>query len=164
MPELTLAIRWASPVLDVFSADCNSFLPLPYVDGGISAGFPSPAADYLDLTIDLNRELVEHPSSTFYARVKGRSMQDAGIQDGDVLVVDRSLTAKNGDIAVAYLNGDFTVKRLRFSGNTCFLLPANKDFPKIEVSENDDFRIWGVVTFVIKNVREGGRSDWVCML
>lgn len=163
MTELTLALRWALPMLDIFSADCSSSLPLPYVDGGIPAGFPSPATDYLDLTIDLNRELVSHPSSTFYARVKGQSMQDADIRDGDVLVVDRSLPAPDGCIVVAYLNGEFTVKRLRFTREGCFLVPANRDFPKIEVGEEDDFRIWGVVTFVIKNVRDGGRSDLVCM-
>lgn len=157
-------MKWrACPTIDIYCADVSTDLPLPFVDDGIPAGFPSPANDYLDLSIDLNRELVEHPDATFYARVKGASMQDAGIHDGDVLVVDRSLTARNDDIAVAYLNGEFTVKRLRFSGETCFLMPANRDYPRIEITESDDFRVWGVVTYVIKNVREGGRGRWVCM-
>jgi DNA polymerase V len=156
-----LSFRWATPTLDIFFADVSTDLPLPFANDGIPAGFPSPANDYLDLTIDLNRELVDNPDSTFYARVKGNSMQDAGIQNGDVLVVDRSLTPNNGDIIVAYLNGEFTVKRLRFAEGTCMLLPANQDFPQIRICEGDDFRVWGVVTFVIKNVREGGREQWV---
>ncbi len=156
-------IWWVSPTLEFYLAEIGPDLALPFLDGGVPAGFPSPADDHLDLTIDLNRELVDHPEATFYARVRGASMQDAGIQDGDVLVVDRSLTARNDDIAVAYLNGEFTVKRLRFAGNTCLLLPANHDYPEIPIGENDDFRVWGVVTYVIKNVREGGRGRWVCM-
>jgi DNA polymerase V len=158
-----LSFRWATPTLDIFLADVSTDLPLPFVNDGIPAGFPSPASDYLDLTIDLNQELVDNPNATFYARAKGNSMQDAGIHNGDVLVVDRSLTADNGDIIVAFLNGEFTVKRLRFTGETCLLLPANQDFPQIRINEGDDFRVWGVVTFVIKNVREGGRGKWVSM-
>ncbi|MBK8194979.1 MAG: translesion error-prone DNA polymerase V autoproteolytic subunit [Lewinellaceae bacterium] len=158
-----LSFGWATPTFDIFLADVSTDLPLPFANDGIPAGFPSPAGDYLDLTIDLNRELVDNPNATFYARVKGSSMQDAGIQNGDVLVVDRSLTADNGDIVVAFLNGEFTVKRLRFTGDTCLLLPSNQDFPQIQINEGDDFRVWGVVTFVIKNVREGGRGKWVSL-
>ncbi|MCW5924041.1 MAG: translesion error-prone DNA polymerase V autoproteolytic subunit [Saprospiraceae bacterium] len=158
-----LSFRWATPTLDIFFADVSTDLPLPFTNDGIPAGFPSPASDYLDLSIDLNRELVDNPDATFYARAKGNSMQDAGIHNGDVLVVDRSLTADNGDIIVAFLNGEFTVKRLRFTGETCLLLPANQDFPQIRINDGDDFRVWGVVTFVIKNVREGGRGKWVSM-
>ncbi|MCC7245246.1 MAG: translesion error-prone DNA polymerase V autoproteolytic subunit [Saprospiraceae bacterium] len=158
-----LLLKWASPAMDIYWADVSTELALPYVGEGIYAGFPSPASDYLDLTIDLNRELVEHPESTFYARVKGDSMQGAGIQSGDVLVVDRSLTAQNDAIVVAFLNGEFTVKRLRYSRTACLLLPANEDYPQIPVSESDDFRVWGVVTYVIKNMREGGRNQWVSM-
>lgn len=159
-----LSFRWASPTMDIYLADVGTDLPLPFTNDDIPAGFPSPAGDYLDLTIDLNRELVDNPDATFYARVKGDSMQDAGIQSGDVLVVDRSLTANNGDIIVAFLNGEFTVKRLRFDKTACSLLPANQDFPQIRICESDDFRVWGVVTFVIKNIREGGRpGKWVSM-
>lgn len=155
--------RWVAPTLDFYSADCSTELPLPFVDGGIAAGFPSPADDYLDLAIDLNRELVEHPEATFYARVKGASMRDAGIHDGDVLVVDRSLTARSGDVAVCYLDGEFTVKRLRLLDDGCLLLPANADFPAIRVPESADFRVWGVVTYVIKDVRERGPGRWVSL-
>lgn len=158
-----LFFRWAAPTVDIYSVDVSTDLLLPFIDEGIHAGFPSPASDYLDIAIDLNRELVEHPDSTFYARVKGVSMQDAGIQNGDVLVVDRSLTAQNGDVIVAHLNGEFTVKRLLFEENACILAPANQDYPQIRIEENDDFRVWGVVTYVIKNVRKGGRGHWVCM-
>ena len=158
-----LSFRWAAPTVDIYAADVGTDLALPFADGGIAAGFPSPANDYLDLSIDLNRELVDNPDATFYARVKGDSMQEAGIQNGDVLVVDRSLTAFSQDIVVAFLNGEFTVKRLQLGTDTCVLLPANRDYPELRVQEGDDFRIWGVVTYVIKNVREGGRGKWVCM-
>ncbi|MBL7803099.1 MAG: translesion error-prone DNA polymerase V autoproteolytic subunit [Saprospiraceae bacterium] len=158
-----LSFRWAAPTLDIYCADVSTELPLPFAGGGIAAGFPSPASDYLDLSIDLNRELVDHPDSTFYARVKGQSMQEAGIHNGDVLVIDRSLTARPGDIVVAYLNGEFTVKRLFLTADTCWLLPANEDYPQIPVQEGDEFRVWGVVTYVIKNVREGGRGKWVSL-
>ncbi|MFN0013044.1 MAG: LexA family protein [Saprospiraceae bacterium] len=159
-----LSIRWATPTLDIYLADVSTDLQLPFACEGVSAGFPSPASDYLDLTIDLNRELVDNPDSTFYARVKGCSMQGAGIQNGDVLVVDRSLTAQADDIIVAFLNGEFTVKRLQFAHATCLLIPANQDYPQIQIQPEDDFRVWGVVTYVIKNVREGGRKGkWVSM-
>ncbi|MBN8681574.1 MAG: translesion error-prone DNA polymerase V autoproteolytic subunit [Chitinophagales bacterium] len=158
-----LSFRWAAPTLDIYAADVSTDLALPFAAGGIAAGFPSPANDYLDLSIDLNRELVDNPDATFYARVKGDSMQEAGIQSGDVLVVDRSLTAFSNDIVVAFLNGEFTVKRLQLGADTCVLLPANRQYPELRVQEGDDFRIWGVVTYVIKNVREGGRGKWVCM-
>lgn len=158
-----LSLRWVAATFDIYSADVSTDLPLPFANDGIPAGFPSPASDYLDLSIDLNQELVDNPDATFYARAKGSSMQDAGIHNGDVLVVDRSLTADNGDIIVAFLNGEFTVKRLQFSGETCLLLPANQDFPQIRINEGDDFRAWGVVTYVIKNVRKGGRGKWVSL-
>ncbi|GAB4490274.1 MAG: translesion error-prone DNA polymerase V autoproteolytic subunit [Saprospiraceae bacterium] len=158
-----LSLRWVAPAFDIYSADVSTVLSLPFANDGIPAGFPSPASDYLDLSIDLNQELVDNPDATFYARAKGNSMQDAGIHDGDVLVVDRSLTPNNGDIIIAFLNGEFTVKRLRFTAEACLLLPANQDYPQIRINEGDDFRAWGVVTYVIKNVREGGRDKWVSM-
>ena len=138
--------------LEFFTADTSCIMPLPFVGTGISAGFPSPAEEYIDLSLDLNRELVTNPSSTFYGRVKGSSMKDAGVLDGDVLVIDKSLQPKSGQIAVCYLDGEFTIKYIKITANRCFLIPANDQFPTIEVSEDNDFRIWGIVTYVIKKM------------
>jgi len=120
-------------------------------EGGIAAGFPSPAQDYVDLKIDLNKELIANPSSTFYARVKGNSMIDAGISDGDILVIDKSLVPRDGDTAVCYIDGEFTLKYIRIETEGVFLVPANPAFPIIKVNENNHFHIWGIVTYSIKN-------------
>lgn len=131
--------------------DLSTDLSLPFVDGGIPAGFPSPAQDYVDGTLDLNRELVEHPAATFYARVDGHSMEP-GILCGDILVVDRSLEACDGSVAVCYVNGEFTIKRLdltRRQQGVIRLVPDNPAYPPLEVSESEHFEIWGVVRYVI---------------
>ncbi len=123
---------------------------LIHVDGAISAGFPSPADDYLETQIDLKRELIKNPDATFVVRVQGHSMSGDGIDDGDVLIVDRSLRPQNGAVAVCYLNNAFTVKRLELRAGRIRLLAANPAYAAIEVQENDELTIWGVVTFVIK--------------
>lgn len=120
---------------------------------GIHAGFPSPAADYMTQAIDLNRELVRHPAATFYGRVVGDSMIDAGVEEGDILVIDRSLDPRDGDMAVCFIDGEFTLKYLKFKENGMLLVPANDKYPSIEVDEGTDFKMWGVVTYVIKKVR-----------
>lgn len=120
---------------------------------GIHAGFPSPANDYMTQAIDLNRELVKHPAATFYGRVVGDSMIDAGVEDGDILVIDKSLDAQDGDMAVCFVDGEFTLKYLRIQAGRLSLVPANERYPVIEVSEGMDFKMWGVVTYVIKKVR-----------
>lgn len=120
----------------------------------IHAGFPSPAGDYMTQCIDLNRELVRHPAATFYGRVVGDSMIDAGVENGDVLVIDKSLEPKDGDMAVCFLDGEFALKRISIveEPRSLWLLPANDRYPPIKVEETSDFRIWGVVTYVIKKV------------
>lgn len=131
--------------------DLSTELPLLYADGGIRAGFPSPAQDYVDGKLDLNRELIEHPAATFYARVVGDSMYP-GINDGDLLVVDRSLDASDGCIAVCCLNDEFTVKRIDLSQRQqglIRLIPDNEKYEPIIVAENDNFILWGVVRYVI---------------
>lgn len=131
-------------------------LPLPFVEMGIQAGFPSPAQDYIDKSLDFNKELIQHPSSTFYAKVVGNSMIHAGIAEGDIMVIDRSLTPEQDDIVVALLNGEYTVKYLDLSERKkkrIWLKPANPDFKPIKVTPTDSFVIWGVVTKVIKNLR-----------
>ncbi len=120
---------------------------------GIHAGFPSPATDYMTQAIDLNRELVRHPAATFYGRVVGDSMIDAGVEEGDILVIDKALDARDGDMAVCFVDGEFTLKRLKFHENGLALIPANDKYPPIEISEGSDFKMWGVVTYVIKKIR-----------
>ena len=140
-----------SSILDFYSANTETVLALPLVDGGIAAGFPSPAQDYIDLKIDLNKELIANPSSTFYGRVKGASMQDAGIVDGDILVIDKSIEPQDGDTAVCYIDGEFTLKYIKIEPDAVYLIPANKNFQPIKVTEDNNFCIWGVVTYSIKS-------------
>ena len=120
---------------------------------GIHAGFPSPATDYMTQAIDLNRELVKHPAATFYGRVVGDSMIDAGVEEGDILVIDRALDPKDGDMAVCFVDGEFTLKYLRIEDGGIRLEPANSKYPAIEITEGVEFRMWGVVTYIIKKVR-----------
>jgi DNA polymerase V len=127
-------------------------LELPFVDEGISAGFPSPALDFVNLTIDLNKHLIKHPSATFYGRVKGQSLKNAGISDGDLLIIDRSLEPANGKIAVCYIDGEFTAKRIKRTKNELWLMPENDDYQAIKIEEENNLIIWGVVTHVIKSV------------
>ena len=138
--------------LKFFKSDTNSILPLPYADMGVKAGFPSPAQDYLTDYSDLNKEIIKNPDTTFYARVEGKSMIDAGIFDGDLIVVDKSLEVQNGNLVVAFINGEFTLKQYKTDpkGNCAWLVPANKEFPPIKVTPYDNFMVWGVVTYCIK--------------
>lgn len=124
-------------------------LEIPLYDSLISAGFPSPATDYIELELDFNALLVSRPSSTFCVRVIGESMQDANIHTGDILVVDKALNAKSGTIVVAILNGEFVVKRLVVEGKKYMLVPENPSFKTIHINSDDDFEIWGIVTYVI---------------
>jgi len=139
----------AGPVLDFFTPDFSTLLELPLAGTAIAAGFPSPAEEYLDLVLDLNKELVKHPAATFYARVKGGSMVDASIQDGDLLVIDKALEPKEGSIAVCYLDGEFTVKRLAMREEGVYLMPANAEFKPIRITEENEFLVWGIVAYVI---------------
>lgn len=136
--------------IELFSAGFDTELSLPFVGAGISAGFPSPALDFEDLTIDLNRDLIKHPSSTFYGRVRGFSMKKAGISDGDILVIDKGLEPVNGKIAVCYLDGEFTLKRIKKTREQLMLMPENDDYEPIPITAENEFMVWGVVTYVIK--------------
>ena len=139
--------------LDIFKGKAFEQLKLPYVDGGIKAGFPSPAQDYIDQAIDLNKELVRNPASTFYGRVCGDSMICEGIEEGDILVIDKSLDAQNDDLVVCYVDGEFTLKRIDIQKEVIWLVPSNPDYPKIKVTAENDFIVWGVVTYTIKKNR-----------
>jgi len=125
---------------------------LPFFVTSISAGFPSPADDYLDKKLDLNEYLIKNPSSTFYVRVEGDSMINAGIHSKDILIVDRSLEPKNKKIVLAILNGEFTVKKLIKKKRKIILKAENPKYSDIEIDENMDFQVWGVVTTVIHKV------------
>jgi DNA polymerase V len=136
--------------LEFYRPDYNTTLDLPFVDGGISAGFPSPADDFLDINIDLNKHLIKNPSTTFYGRVRGNSMIDAGIHDGDLLVIDKSLEPQSDKIAVCFIDGEFTVKRIQIEKDTVWLIAENKDYQPIKVTKENELLIWGIVTNVIK--------------
>lgn len=127
---------------------------IPFADCGIPAGFPNPAQGYSDY-IDLNQELIRHPETTFYARVAGQSMEDAGIGNGDIVIVDRSLEARSGDKVAAYIDGGFTLKEFRMDedNNCAWLVPANEKFKPVRITDANDFAIWGVITYVIKKMR-----------
>lgn len=138
--------------IEFYSAETTSKLDLPFVENGISAGFPSPADDFLDLSIDLNKELIQNPSATFYGRVKGDSMVDAGLSDGDLLIIDKSLEPTDSKIAVCFIDGEFTVKRIKIERDIIWLIAENKNYKPIKVTSENDFIIWGIVTTVIKSV------------
>ena len=135
--------------LEIYSADIDTSLEIPYFENGVSAGFPSPAEDHMHSKLDLNNLLVQHPSATYYVRVIGDSMINAGIVSGDLLVVDRSLEANDGCIIVAFIEGEFTVKRIKKKKNKIFLQAENNNYKAIEITKDMDFEIFGVVAHAI---------------
>jgi DNA polymerase V len=145
-------VHQAPRALEIYPPDFSRSLDLPFVNQGISAGFPSPADDFLDIKIDLNREFIKNPNATFYARVRGKSMIGAGLNDGDLLIIDRSLEPEHKKIAVCFIDGDFTVKRIHKEKDIIWLMPENEDYQPIQVTSDNEFIIWGVVTTVIKKV------------
>lgn len=134
--------------INFFTPDFGSNNLQLYVEG-IKAGFPSPAQDYMDSVFDLNKELVHNPSSTFYGRVSGNSMVDAGIHDGDILVIDKSIEPANGLQAVCFVDGEFTIKTLKVTKTAVYLMPANPEFKPIKITDENSFMVWGIVTYVI---------------
>ena len=137
--------------LRVYAASTETELSLQFADQGIKAGFPNPAQDYIDMAIDLNKELIKHPASTFYGRVEGDSMKDAGLHEGDILVIDKSIRPSDGDMAVCFIDGEFTVKFIKLEKDFILLVPANDKYEPIKVTAENDFLIWGIVTFSIQN-------------
>ena len=151
---LSLVLAFAQPYLENAAAKIktNKALKLPFFLSTIKAGFPSPADDYIDKYLDLNEMMMPNHASSFIVRVKGNSMTDANIFDGDMLVVDRSVEAIENKIVIAVLNDEFTVKRAQRKSGKLYLVAENPDFKPIEIDEDDDFKIWGVVTYVIHKV------------
>ncbi len=139
--------------LHIYSSDVTTSLPLPMAMESVRAGFPSPAQDYTDRQIDLNKELIPHPATTFYARVVGDSMRDEGIEEGDLLVIDKSLELQDGDLAVCFVDGDFTLKRVSIVADEVLLVPSNPAYPTIHVGKGNEFMVWGIVTYTIKHNR-----------
>ena len=135
-----------------YRPDFESDIRIPYIKEGVSAGFPSPATDFLGNDIDLNKELCKNPLATFYIKVKGNSMINAGISDKDILIVDRSLEPQNNKIAVCFIDGEFTVKRIKTEDDCLYLMPENTNYQPIKVTEENELVIWGMVTYVIKSM------------
>ena len=125
---------------------------IPLTNNNISAGFPSPADDFKEIRISLDKEIIKNEEATFYARVDGESMQGAGLNDGDLIVIDRSEEPKNGSIAVCFLDGEFTVKRIQKKGQELYLKPENSKFKPIQITEEMNFQVWGVVTHIIHKI------------
>lgn len=135
--------------LTLYTPDFSTSLTLPLHHSLLAAGFPSPADDYLEARLDLNHHLVNNPTATFFAKVKGHSMEDAGIYEGDIIIVDRSKEVRNNDIAVCVINGEFTVKRICFQGDDIILKPESDAFKPLQITEAHQFMVWGLVTYII---------------
>jgi DNA polymerase V len=138
--------------LEFYAPDLSGTTGIPMAAFPVSAGFPSPADDYVETRMDLNELVVKRHASTFYVRVKGLSMRDAGIDDGDILVVDRAEEPSMNKKVVAVINGEFTVKVISQISGKLFLIPRNPEYKPTEITESMGFQVWGVVTYVIKKV------------
>ncbi|MCL4150956.1 UNVERIFIED_CONTAM: hypothetical protein GTU68_045702 [Idotea baltica] len=145
-------LLYKSKSLTFYTPEPLDDLGAVFLDTGISAGFPSPTEDFKEERISLDKELVKNKQATFYARVSGQSMIGAGLDDNDLLVIDRSLEPTHNKIAVCFLDGEFTVKRLKIDKDGLWLQPENPDYPIIKITDENDFIIWGIVTNVIKKV------------
>ena len=135
-----------------FKPNLDESRSIPLTNNSISAGFPSPADDFKEIRISLDKEIVRNEEATFYARVDGDSMQGAGLSDGDLIVIDRSEEPKNGSIAVCFLDGEFTVKRLKLKNQEVYLMPENSRYSPIKIDEGSELSIWGIVTYVVKKM------------
>lgn len=138
--------------LKMFRPELNALVEIPLTGSSVHAGFPSPADDFLEDSLDLNSLVIKHPEATFFARVEGDSMKGEGIEEGDLLVVDKSIQPYDGCLAVAYIDGEFTLKRVRMEPDRILLIPANPKYKTIEITPDNEFAVWGVVKWVLKSV------------
>jgi len=138
--------------LKLYRPDLDSACELPLAESTVRAGFPSPADDFLEGSLDLNSLVVRHPEATFFARVEGDSMKDEGIAEGDILVVDKAVAPYDGCLCVACIDGEFTLKRVRMKPDRILLVPANPKYAVIEVPPDSRFSVWGVVRWILKSV------------
>ena len=149
-----MSVKFLTPknALALYTPDASHHLEIEFAQAGISAGIPSPANEFNDSKISLDKTLVKNKETTFYAKVSGQSMVGAGLDDGDLLVVDKSLEPQHNKIAVCFIDGEFTVKRLKVTTEGVYLQPENPAYDPILVTENNTFHIWGIVTHVIKRI------------
>ena len=140
------------PPFAFFRPETDAPTDLPLSGSTVHAGFPSPADDFTEGSLDLNRLVVKHPDATFFARVEGDPMKDEGIVEGDILVVDKAAEPYDGCLAVVHVDGEFTLKRVRIEPQRVLLVPANPKYRTIEIRRGDEFGVWGVVHWVIKHV------------
>tara|TARA_B110000967_G_scaffold47676_1_gene48340 strand:+ start:1186 stop:1638 length:453 start_codon:yes stop_codon:yes gene_type:complete len=136
-------------VLDIYVLEESVLADIPIFTNSVQAGFPSPAEDYMDLDLNLQDHLIKNPSATFCVRAVGESMKDAGIKSGDIMLVDKSLTPKNRSIVLAVIDGEFTIKRVNVSKKELYLIPENENFSPIKITQEMDFQVWGIVTYII---------------
>ena len=135
--------------IEIYQNESKKQIITTFFLDSVSAGFPSPATDYMENKLDLNEYLIEHPAATFIVKASGTSMSQAGILSGDLLIVDRSISPSNDNIVIASIFGDLTVKKILKKKKSLFLISANDEYPSIEVKEEMECFIWGVVTYVI---------------
>ena len=145
-------MKQPNKTLVFFKPNEDNIKDIPLAHTGVSAGFPSPADDFKELRISIDQEVVKNEEATFYARVSGQSMQGAGLDDGDLLVIDRSIEPQHDKIAVCYIDGEFTVKRLKVVPKGVFLMPENPNYEPIKITEDNELIIWGIVTYVVKKL------------
>ena len=138
--------------LSIHKPDNSASVAIPLSESTVHAGFPSPADDFLVESLNLNSLVIRHPEATFFARVEGDSMKDDGVFEGDILVVDKSVEPYDGCLAVAYIDGEFTLKRVKIEPDKISLIPANPKYKTIEISPDNEFSVWGVVKWIIKSV------------
>ena len=136
--------------LDFFTPSITTRVELPFYDVGIQAGFPSPAEDFIELSIDINKEYIKNRDFTFFAKVKGHSMKNVGIFDGDLLIIDKSIEPQDNKIAICQVDGDFTVKRIKIDNDTVWLIAENEAYDPIKVTSDNELMIWGIVVASIK--------------
>lgn len=136
--------------LEIFPVSVDSHIELPFVKEGINAGFPSPANDFIEDFIDLNKELIKHPDATFLAKVRGSSMTGMGLDDGDVIIIDKSLELQHHKVAICVVDGEFTIKKVKKDNGCYWLIPYNSEYKSILVTPENEFMVWGIVTYIIK--------------
>jgi len=142
-----------NPKITFFIPDFENSIQASFISSEIKAGFPSPAADFEESKVSLDHLLIKNKEATFYAKASGNSMIGAGIDDGDILVIDRSLEPRNNAVAVCFIDGEFTVKRIKKTDEALFLMPENSNYTPIQIEPHNELIIWGIVTYVIKQIK-----------
>ncbi|MCK4311396.1 MAG: translesion error-prone DNA polymerase V autoproteolytic subunit [Candidatus Cloacimonetes bacterium] len=153
MRKISLNLKTAPTIKEIFRFQPSIALKCPLIGTEIPAGFPSPAQDYIEENLDLNKFLIDHPTATYFVKVEGYSMVDAGINPGDILIVDRAAEPIHKKVVIAIVDGELTVKRLRADKGRWFLVPDNPEFEPIEITKDMNFQIWGVVTYAIHKMK-----------